>query len=256
MLLAVLKKSKLVTLVAVLLMSLTFVTCVEAGFKSKVAGFVGYLVIKRLIVAEGRKILLSRAKVAGLEEIKGKVRNNPWLVSKAEASLAKALNSKAVRDKFSPSEIAQIGHKFQMKKWSQEGADKIVKRYFDDIEAQTGRQISTQQRGLVWKNLHSSPPQKISQQNLRNARDQFAIDKPRLIKQWEKEYGAKWPKEPNGRNYDAHHIVELNVGGKNAWWNLTPAKNGVEHQGGIHRAEGVASNLRSVINSGISVVPK
>lgn len=46
-----------------------------------------------------------------------------------------------------------------------------------------------------------------------------------------------------GGFYDAHHIRQLNDGGKNAWWNMTPVGAG-NHQGGIHKTGGALSSLR------------
>ena len=82
-------------------------------------------------------------------------------------------------------------------------------------------------------------------------RKDFNKKKNQLIKQWEEETGQKWPTETyvnskgitKTRKYDAHHIIENKVGGKNEWWNITPAKNGSEHQGGIHRKGGAAEIL-------------
>ena len=45
------------------------------------------------------------------------------------------------------------------------------------------------------------------------------------------------------RNYDAHHVIENKFGGKAEWWNITPAMRGVEHQGGINRAQGPAEKI-------------
>ena len=250
----ILKRKWSVSIIAAIIAAILLSTA-EAGWKTKVAAFVGVKAVKHLVIHKGKDILASRAKVAGFEALKGRLRNNPWLASKAESALAKTLNSKAVRDKFSPAEIAQLRQKFEFRKWSQQGADTIVKRYFDDIEAQTGRAISKKQRGMVWHDMHKTHPNKLSVQDLDLARKQFGRKKEGLIKQWEKESGSKWPTEPSGNKYDAHHIIELNVGGKNEWWNLTPAKNGIEHQGGIHRSGGVASNLREIIAAGIRVVP-
>jgi len=75
-------------------------------------------------------------------------------------------------------------------------------------------------------------------------RKDFNKKKNQLIKQWEEETGQKWPTFVNTKGkiqeYDAHHIIENKVGGKNEWWNITPAKGGKrdlgnEHQSGIHR---------------------
>lgn len=75
----------------------------------------------------------------------------------------------------------------------------------------------------------------------------FNRKKDKLIEDWEKETGQKWPKytEPYytkngleykkiGDPYDAHHIIENQFEGPHEWWNMHPAKFPDEHQGGIH----------------------
>ena len=84
----------------------------------------------------------------------------------------------------------------------------------------------------------------MSPEEVKANRKDFNKKRNKLIKEWENETGQKWPIDPRtGNKYDAHHIIENKYGGKNEWWNITPAKNGSEHQGGIHRSGGAAEEL-------------
>lgn len=78
----------------------------------------------------------------------------------------------------------------------------------------------------------------------------------KLIDQWEKNTGQKWPtySEPvlsrrgrvyieKGDRYDAHHIIKNENGGPNEWYNIHPAKRPDEHQSGIHRKDGPEKRL-------------
>lgn len=46
---------------------------------------------------------------------------------------------------------------------------------------------------------------------------------------------------------DAHHIVELELGGRNEWWNLIPVRSPEQHQGGVH---GSGSFLKDLLDMG------
>lgn len=78
--------------------------------------------------------------------------------------------------------------------------------------------------------------------------------KDRLIDEWEKNTGDKWPVYTEdvlndagevirkaGQRFDAHHLIESSFGGPNAWWNLHPAAFPSEHQGGIHAVDSLAN---------------
>ncbi|MCP3749534.1 DUF637 domain-containing protein [Pseudomonas sp. SBB6] len=128
---------------------------------------------------------------------------------------------------------------------------KDIKAYLTDIQDLTGRKFTPQQLEILKADLRESTYARLSKEVVELNRIEFERKLPRLRKEWEKNTGQSWPKEnyidKNGnakvRNYDAHHVVENKFGGKAEWWNITPAMRGVEHQGGIHRAEGPAEKL-------------
>jgi 5-methylcytosine-specific restriction endonuclease McrA len=45
--------------------------------------------------------------------------------------------------------------------------------------------------------------------------------KKTIIKQWEQKSGRKWPVR-KGRSATLHHIIPLESGGANKWWNVMP----------------------------------
>lgn len=128
---------------------------------------------------------------------------------------------------------------------------KDAKSYLTDIQSLTGRQFTPQQLDILKADLRENSYSRLSKEDVELNRVDFEKKLPRLRKEWEKNTGESWPKETytdkNGsvktRNYDAHHVIENKFGGKAEWWNITPAMRGVEHQGGIHRAQGPAEKL-------------
>lgn len=90
-------------------------------------------------------------------------------------------------------------------------------------------------------------------------RAEFNRVKDELIGQWERNTGQIWPRYTEdilakngvtvarkaGGPFDAHHIIESSYGGPNQWWNMHPARFPDQHQGGIHRAGGIAREIFS-----------
>ena len=87
-------------------------------------------------------------------------------------------------------------------------------------------------------------------------RRQFSGVKDDLIRQWEQNTGRQWPRYQEqvlskkgvpyrevGDPFDAHHIIENSYGGPHEWWNIHPAATPGQHQGGIHRSGGPASEI-------------
>ena len=108
------------------------------------------------------------------------------------------------------------------------------------------------QKELLKSDLRDNSYNRLSTSGVKANRKAFTQNKKnKLINEWEKETNKKWPTETytnrhgivETRKYDAHHIIENKVGGKHEWWNITPAKNGSQHQGGIHRKGGPAEQL-------------
>ncbi|WP_235864997.1 hypothetical protein [Pseudomonas frederiksbergensis] len=128
---------------------------------------------------------------------------------------------------------------------------KDAKSYLTDIQSLTGRQFTPQQLELLKADLQENSYSRLSKEEVKLNRAEFDSKLPSLRREWEKNTGESWPKETYvdkygkeaTRNYDAHHVIENKFGGKAEWWNITHAVRGVEHQGGIHRAQGPAEKI-------------
>ncbi|MCB2362540.1 hypothetical protein LGL00_26605, partial [Clostridium estertheticum] len=129
--------------------------------------------------------------------------------------------------------------------------------YFNDIEANTGRTLTQEQKGLVIKEINSNPHnEKLIGQDYKNHRAAFNNQKESLISEWEKKTGQTWPTYENdvlskngkayiksGDKYDAHEIIPNVYDSSLEWWNLHPAARPGQHQGGIH---GVDSSIKDI----------
>jgi len=134
-----------------------------------------------------------------------------------------------------------------------------ARRYLADIEAQTGLGVTPEQRSHLANALREQEFLKLTPEQANAHRIQFNRAKNDLISQWEQNTGQSWPRYSEdvlakngvtfvrraGQPYDAHHLIESGYGGPNEWWNMHPARFPDQHQGGIHRANGVAREIFS-----------
>lgn len=131
-----------------------------------------------------------------------------------------------------------------------------IESYLEDIETQTNRKIPQNQKDLIITYVKNNPVKKLSSDETTLHRKEFDSKKTAILKEWTSKTGQSWPTYLNdvlsesgkllrkaGNNYDAHHIIELSYGGPNVWWNMHPAAYPEEHQGGIHRKDGIANEL-------------
>ena len=138
--------------------------------------------------------------------------------------------------------------------WTQLSRD--ARRYMNDIEAQTGLRVSAMQRRLLAEALRERQFTRLTAEEAARHRAEFNRLRPVLIRQWEQNTGQAWPRYTQdvlsrngtvirraGDPFDAHHIIENVYGGPNRWWNIHPAEFPGQHQGGIHRAGGIAREL-------------
>lgn len=123
--------------------------------------------------------------------------------------------------------------------------------YLDDIEMQTGVKIQKKQRKALLNELRNNSHEiKLVGTEYRQHRKDFNDMKADLIKAWEDNTGQKWPTYSQdviskkkgdvyilaGSNFDAHEIIPNVYDSPLEWWNLHPAANPNQHQGGIHRS--------------------
>jgi hypothetical protein len=83
-------------------------------------------------------------------------------------------------------------------------------------------------------------------------RDEFRIGQARYIGDWERMTGNTWPEGAT-----PHHIIPLESGGANAWWNLMPTNGSLPNHSlpgipGPHAAGGL---LRGTIQRGRRALP-
>lgn len=136
-----------------------------------------------------------------------------------------------------------------------------IRSYVRDIEVQTGRKLHSRQVELLKDNLRSQRYSKLSKADTARHRRQFDSVKDDLIAEWERQTGQSWPRytenlpKKNGKPgfsrlkgdpYDAHHVIENELGGPAEWWNIHPARFPGQHQGGIHRS---GSPLRQLLEN-------
>ncbi|WP_144556338.1 T7SS effector LXG polymorphic toxin [Bacillus pumilus] len=132
-----------------------------------------------------------------------------------------------------------------------------IKKYVRDIEGRTGRELPKNQIDHLKAALRNKEYSKMSPIETAKHRAKFDSVKNKVIKEWERNTGQKWPVyneniisgktgkviRKKGDKYDAHHIIENTFGGEHEWWNMHPAKFPNEHQAGIHGAGSPANTL-------------
>ena len=75
--------------------------------------------------------------------------------------------------------------------------------------------------------LHNQNKNPVKRER-RRVRKEFNAQRYQLRQEWEMNYNLEWPKVEVERSrmktllYEAHHIIPINAGGINQWWNITP----------------------------------
>ena len=87
--------------------------------------------------------------------------------------------------------------------------------------AANGGEITVEQRMTLKQNLPVA--QRRSATANRVMRAEFDRTQNYLIRQWEQNTGRSWAADAaTGRRATPHHIIPLESGGANKWWNLVP----------------------------------
>ena len=134
-----------------------------------------------------------------------------------------------------------------------------IRGYLNDLEQKSGIAIGYEQRQYLTQDLRGdkTPIGSVTGRELVTLRTVWDRKLPALRAEWERRTGRQWPTYTNediesglgrrntrvGAPYEAHHIRQLNDGGKNEWWNMTPVGAG-NHQGGVHKTGGALNSLR------------
>lgn len=165
-------------------------------------------------------------------------------------------------------EVVEDGTKKTVKEVVEKGTEKVVKEvgekidkklipeYLQEVEKITGREINPIQMKKLQKALREQEFAKLDTEKSKLHRKLFDNARDKLIDEWEKNTGDKWPEYAQdvlsdageivrkaGQRFDAHHLIESSYGGPNAWWNLHPAAFPTEHQAGIHATGSLANKI-------------
>ncbi|MNQ74930.1 putative deoxyribonuclease RhsB [compost metagenome] len=116
--------------------------------------------------------------------------------------------------------------------------------------ASAGGEITAKQAQILKGNLPVVQRRTVFQNQM--ARKEFVGSQNYLMKQWEANTGRVWPSGAT-----PHHIIPLESGGANKWWNLMPTHGALPNHSlpgipGPHAAGGV---LRTTIQQGRKALP-
>ncbi|CAE12628.1 unnamed protein product [Photorhabdus laumondii subsp. laumondii TTO1] len=128
----------------------------------------------------------------------------------------------------------------------------LINRIVNDANkvASPGGHITSKQAEILKSNLPVVQRRSALQNQV--SRKEFVRDQDYLMKQWETNTGRTWP-----IGATPHHIIPLESGGANKWWNLMPTHGTLPNHSlpgipGPHAAGGV---LRTTIQQGRKALP-
>lgn len=96
--------------------------------------------------------------------------------------------------------------------------------YMNKLQKFSVHIISKEQELIVKKYYLENSNKSPNQEERHKIRKAFNSQKKKLKKEWEMYYKIPWPKIVINKEitFEAHHIIPINSGGKNYWWNITP----------------------------------
>ena len=178
-----------------------------------------------------------------------------WAMSKEQRAALRARRKELMAEinsmKNPPPDKKPDKEQKPLKKPSREKFDK----YLDELEKKTGYKFTEEQRQKLYDALDNEDFYELTPEQNKAWRNDFDNKKDRLIQEWEKHTGQKWPTykkwvmTDNGPvlktyKYDAHHIFENHFTGAAEWWNIIPAHPDTHTGiGGIHWGDSLADNL-------------
>lgn len=220
----------------------------------------GYAAIKGGSVAAkaGTKIAVKEVAEAGTKKVVKKMAEES--VEKVTKEIVETGAQKAVKEvveEGSMKTVRETTEKVVTKRTKEIGErldKKLFPEYLQEVEKITNREIKPNQMEKLQRALKEQEFAKLDPEKSKLHRKLFDNAKDKLIDEWEKNTGDKWPVYAQdvlndagevirkaGQRYDAHHLIESSFGGSNAWWNLHPAAFPSEHQAGIHATNSFAN---------------
>ena len=101
--------------------------------------------------------------------------------------------------------------------------------YIQKLQSLSEHKINSNQISSVrnfYIHNNNRHPQKEHRHSVRH---EFNKQKSNLKQEWEAQYSMIWPKLTvtkkgitKNLSFEAHHIIPINAGGINCWWNITP----------------------------------
>lgn len=115
--------------------------------------------------------------------------------------------------------------------------DESIDLYLQKLQVLSEHTIKAEQQQFVREFYYYNQYRHPLRDERHKVRREFNSKKQKLKQEWETKYRIVWPKSkitsshPPIKNmvmivkespYEAHHIVPINAGGINQWWNITP----------------------------------
>ena len=220
----------------------------EAGTKkvAKELAEEGLEKISKEAMEAGAKKIIKEATEEGVEKIaKETVETGAKKAFKELAEEGVEKTAKETAEEVMTKGVKEVGEKIDKE---------LIPKYLDEVEKITNREIKPNQLEKLQKALKEQDFAKLDTKKSELHRKLFDNARDKLINEWEKNTGDKWPVYAKdvlndkgevirkaGQRFDAHHLIESSFGGPNAWWNLHPAAFPVEHQAGIHALDSLAN---------------
>lgn len=202
-------------------------------------------VVKEVAEDGTKKIVKEVAEESVEKVVREAVEGGAQKVVKEVAEEGVEKTAKETAEKVATKGVKEVGEKIDKK---------LVPEYLQEVEKITNREIKPQQMEKLQKALKEQDFARLDPEKSKLHRKLFDNAKDRLIDEWEKNTGDKWPVYAQdvlndagevirkaGQRFDAHHLIESSFGGPNAWWNLHPAAFPSEHQAGIHAVNSLAN---------------
>ena len=102
--------------------------------------------------------------------------------------------------------------------------EESIDLYMNKLQSFSVHIISKEQVLIVKKYYLENSNKSPNLEERHIVRKAFNSQKKKLKKEWENRYKIPWPKIVINKEitFEAHHIIPINSGGKNYWWNITP----------------------------------
>ena len=102
--------------------------------------------------------------------------------------------------------------------------EEAIELYMNKLHLVSVHIISKEQTLFVKKYYLENSNKSPNLEERHIVRKEFNQQKKKLKKEWENYYKIPWPKIVISKEitFEAHHIIPINSGGQNYWWNITP----------------------------------